>query len=735
MFRTHHLGLSSLIGVSAWLLLGCGSSHEDAIPTVPGEPDSGTPITVRAQELQTLSDSMEALSDRSPEQLRAEYPSDFHDDLGYDAETALYLDDILEKSVWTAQDQVRASIKARGFAVAAEQTFASFASGYSEIYMADLPVYVTADMVLEAVFRSHDKILQQLELTKLRPLLDDLLARLRTRLVEEQAAFMPEAASDLNFYLGVALALLHQGKLSSEDPEEVKSFVDAAMKAQGTDEKVLFGVKREIDFSQFKPRGHYAGDKALESYFRAMIWLGRIDLRLIETQSDGSQLLRKRQVEAMLALRALFDEPIYDRYLAFDNAISAFVGEHDYMTLQEVVPFEDALGNPTTLADVDDDTIAQTLIDGQYGAQRVASHIMRKDAPGGTFPLNVSFALLGQRYTVDSHVFSRTVFDRVATRVLPSSLDVAFAALGNNQALSLLGSELEDEPGLAGALSTMRALVDAHDTSYWQSSFYTSWLSALRALSPETSEQEGLPTVAQSEAWGRRLLSTQLASWAQLRHNNVLYVKQSYTSDALCEYPDAYVDPYPAFFLDVVKLAERGQALVQQLAIDGDFGDQISQYFARVAEINTTLADMARLQRAGEPHSAQHLAFINQAVTTNINCDGTVLGHSGWYADLHFDPLQAVERDPVITDVHTDIGGALPVAREPSVMHVGTGDPRLMVVTVNSCSGPRAYAGVVSSFHEFFEPGFTRLTDEEWKDDRVLDAPDVAWMEPVLARD
>jgi hypothetical protein len=53
-----------------------------------------------------------------------------------------------------------------------------------------------------------------------------------------------------------------------------------------------------------------------------------------------------------------------------------------------------------------------------------------------------------------------------------------------------------------------------------------------------------------------------------------------------------------------------------------------------------------------------------------------MLGHTGWYADMHFDAMQAVEQDPIIADVHTDIGGDLPVSRPPSVLHVGTHTPR-----------------------------------------------------------
>jgi len=53
----------------------------------------------------------------------------------------------------------------------------------------------------------------------------------------------------------------------------------------------------------------------------------------------------------------------------------------------------------------------------------------------------------------------------------------------------------------------------------------------------------------------QRVLNGQLGSWAELRHNTVLYVKESYTGMPVCEYPDAYVEPNPTFFARVVAFA------------------------------------------------------------------------------------------------------------------------------------------------------------------------------------
>jgi hypothetical protein len=88
----------------------------------------------------------------------------------------------------------------------------------------------------------------------------------------------------------------------------------------------MFGVPRRFDFSQFKPRGHYTDSVELERYFRAMMWMGRIDFRLIETMPDGSRVFWRRQLEAALAMRDLMDAAALEDWSGIDRTITAFVG-------------------------------------------------------------------------------------------------------------------------------------------------------------------------------------------------------------------------------------------------------------------------------------------------------------------------------------------------------------------------------------------------------------------------
>jgi hypothetical protein len=232
--------------------------------------------------------------------------------------------------------------------------------------------------------------------------------------------------------------------------------------------------------------------------------------------------------------------------------------------------------------------------------------------------------------------------------MLPDPLDVAFAAFGNDQAAALLTPELT-QWGYAPDLAGMRLLVDAHPAEYWQANLYNLWLGSIRTLSPAA--DPGLPAVATTEAWGRRLLNTQLASWAELRHDTILYAKQPYTTGGnMCEYPDGYVDPYPAFYEKLAAYAARGQELVGRLDLGSSYSLQaIATYFDNLTQVTATLQQMAAYQRSGTPFTQAQLDFLNQTVRIQSMCGGAYA--EGWYSRLFFDG--AVDFDPTIADVHT----------------------------------------------------------------------------------
>jgi len=731
--------------VAAALCAACGSSTKPAPPTGNPPADERPPggekidLTIpagRTAELESLREAIDEVSELNADTFASRYRVHYGPALTYDPLAATGLDRIRNSKLAPSAVELDALAK-NGFVISKDRAFPTFSYGYASLYGEHLPLYVSADSILDAVHRSYDRLLEQLETSVLGPELQTLLQSLRRKLSAPgtRAALV---ARDVDFYLAVALALLtgSAGPVAGANGNDVADFVAKANAASGLKEVVLFGVPRSVDFSQFAPRGHYTASEQLKRYFRAMMWLGRIDFRLIETQPNGERVFYRRQFDAMLALHALFDDDNRARHRGIDEVIATFVGESDNLKITEVERLLADLGAPPGAPSVDftDQRVAQAILDGGYGAQRIASDIM-VNGTSGTLPLHRSFYVFGQRYTIDSHVLSNVVYDR-APRLMPSPLDAAFAALKNDQAGVMLDAELRSS-NYAPNLAAMRVLADAHPPEFWNSNLYNLWLSSLRALSPTSATSDpaslGMPAVTATEPWHRRLLNTQLASWAELRHDTILYVKPSYTSVPVCEFPDAYVDPYPEFFSALERFADHAMQHVlpfSRRSLDSQLPASLAEYFERLAKTSTTLRQMAEAERTGMPFTQEMMAFINQTVTLQHICGGAIA--DGWYPKLVYG--DSTKFDPTIADVHTqpaDWAGNT-VGR---VLHVGTGNARLMVVTADSCTGPRAYAGLAFSYYEKVTEDFDRLTDERWaKEVNSPDNADVPWMRDLFGR-
>ncbi len=769
---------NALCGLALWLASGgCGASRTSQEPSgTGGSPagtggstagtagstptggtgggptsvlDPGTPVdvTVPSALTQAAADQRAALATDRPADAAAfatRWPAKFQAQLGYDPLAAPGMDRI-SASVLGLGTSERDVLARNGFVISARQTFPTFFYGYKAIYADHLPLYVSIDSVLHAIHRSYDEALMSLERGVLLPDLTALLAAMHASLAAGVGGALPaEVKTDIDLYLAVARRLLGVtgvAPVAGATEARVDALVNAATAAKGIAEVELFGEQRAVDFTQFTLRGHYDQSSGLAPYFRAMMWLGRTDLRFLQYDTGAAPTapprFHRRQFLAGLLLAQLTTGSELARWREVDQVLRGFVGESDNMTVADFGGLQTVLGGASldALAGLSDQEIAQALVDGGFGIQRIASQILFVPPGGAGVPLDRVMLFFGQRFVIDSAVLSDVVFDRVRgtpKRMLPNPLDVAFGALGNSAAAPLLATELGTYPNYPGALHDARKLVDSHDAAFWGASLYGNWLSALRALSPaggDATAAAGMPAVAKTEAWSRRLLNAQLASWAELRHDTLLYAKQSYTAVPSCDFPDAYVDPYPEAWSALVRFARLGQALAATLPTTASWSPTaIEDYFAGVESTLSTLQGMAEAERAGQPFTAEQMAFINQTVeetSMSGGCAPTTV-QKGWYVKLFLTRQDTTKTDPTIADVHSDPADA-------KILHVGTGLPRLMVVTADGCNGPRAYAGVVSSYYEKTTTDYTRLDDMAWAG-QVMQAPDVGWMSSLIAR-
>lgn len=612
----------------------------------------------------------------------------------------------------------------QGFAIIGGSDVTSFHTGYTALFEQHQPVYVTADSILYAWHSSYDQILQDVEYAHLIPTLQAMLTELRTRLAASKA--LPETKADLDVYLAIAQSLLDD-KVAPPVAGGELALIEKAVqqaKAEQPSELALFGDKKSVDFSMFKPRGHYELDPTMQRYFRAMSWLGRTEIEL-GYKRNGETTINRRALRGANLLATLFTGATRTQYDLIDKTIGAFVGPQDSMSIDGLAIGMAKLNHNPDAPDAEVVAAFKGLSD-----QQIRSHLI------GAGDETYSLIVMGQRFVADSKVFSDLVYSSIPVkRVMPNPLDVAHAVFHNPAAKPALASEIAKfgdayTKALDAAASTKR------DPLLWDGTLYHGWLDALGKLSPDSKSDAALPAPLNSDAWARRMMATQLASWAELRHDNLLYAKQSYTVEISCEYPDAYVEPYPAFFATMEKLAKRGSTTLAQLGKNPRL-ERTAKYFEQMAATMAKLATIAERQRANEPLRSSDLDFINRMVSVNGRtggCGGPRHEPAGWYADLFYDRGKILSHDPVIADVHTqpdDEHGN----RVGRVLHVGTRNPRMFVVRLEHDGGKNAqsYRGFVSTYAETITKDFKRYTDSEWLRDTAVESTP-AWLAPLISR-
>src|SRR5262249_18660215 len=173
-------------------------------------------------------------------------------------------------------------------------------------------------------------------------------------------------------------------------------------------------------------------------------------------------------------------------------------------------------------------------------------------------------------------------------RVFPRGLDV-MAILGSKRAAELV-HELGDDDYRAGnkALSydqAVAALKKEYGTLTnldWNRNLYWSWLHALKPLLADYGM--GYQTFMTTKAYRTKSLNTALASWAQLRHDTILYAKQSYTtlefSGRLRVKPvGGYVEPVPEFYARLLALARMtGKGLTDMKVLDAAGRKRLAEF-------------------------------------------------------------------------------------------------------------------------------------------------------------
>ncbi len=600
---------------------------------------------------------------------------------------------------------------------------------YEENLYHRIPNFVTVDSVLHLYHLFFNFALRRLEEEKLLPLAEQLTKQLLAQCLQTYRTAPTKELRDAALrnvaYVAVAANLL---KLKVSVPKEAQGMVagELALIQGKAGREVRTILPYAIDYTQFIPRGHYTRTERLKRYFLAMMWYGLFPFTPRYRDEGGNLHWSPTTTrQALLLTHDLYAANLLDTWDKLFTPINYFVGFADDLTPPEVRQLmEQVYGKAATLKDYADAAKFNEFM------KRFTKLHMPQIRPkvewiaGGLPPLpdpdTPQLRLLGQRYTPDSEILQE--LSHPTKRPIPCGLDV-MAVLGSERAKRLVDSGYrvhglptdfsmtawDEYPKVRQKLTERFARLKRND---WTRNLYWSWLWVLQSLPRPFGE--GYPSFMCTTAWQDKNLQTALASWAQLRHDTILYVKQSFVGAEGGEEEErkvtkGYVEPNLEAWERLLHLVRQTRQLLQPRGL----------LTKTIAEKLTDFEDMvAFLKRCAEKQ------LQNRPLTADEYVRLEAIGGEMDYLALHIvsdgkaqdwsEVVHPADRNMAcVADVHTgDVRVGLGhVASEEAVGHAHE------IFVIVPIEGKLVLArGAAFSYYEFLQPASKRLTDEQWQE-------------------
>ena len=536
--------------------------------------------------------------------------------------------------------------------------------------------------------------------------------------------------------------------------EEVDQEIKNIEEHQGFVTSAIFNY--DEDYSQYVPRGHYTRSEVLKRYFKAMMWYGRMafllkggDDALVSEEDAKLATIQASLISTQLPdanINGLTAQEIWDRIYA---VTAFFVGIADDLTPYEYLSaIEKVFGTEFQASELADDEqllnlkaeLAQLRNPEIYGGSGICviAPPFTKEKLYECLAETKGMRFMGQRFVPDSYMFQNLVSPAVGmyvgeddpftmkmtmggpARCFPRGLDV-MAVLGSERAYAILEEEGDTEyQGIDTSydkqLSELKSEFDEFDTADWNRNLYWAWLYALKPLLKEFGE--GYPTFMQTQAWQDRELQAALASWTELRHDTILYAKQSYTPTLTSAPPEpkpvvGYVEPVPEFYARMLALTTMTK---EGLANLNALNETERSRLESLESILSRLIDISRDELENKELNEADYQFIRgfgqelDSIVAGVEAEG--------------------KETTLVADVHTDTNSPMEVLEE------GVGYVDLILVAYKVPDGRIIIgAGPALSYYEFKHPISDRLTDEKWREmlEQGNEPERPAWVESFLA--
>ncbi|MCR4920827.1 MAG: DUF3160 domain-containing protein [Bacteroidaceae bacterium] len=590
-----------------------------------------------------------------------------------------------------------------------------------------MPSFITTDVYLQAFHMYFAFVLKSLERHEFVGRLHQACQTLHQRALDFASQSTSAAVRDMAEYNAAFFAIADRLLTGSDRlsvPESYAEAVSTELRNIAAETPALSPMMsyRDMPFAYdlFRPRGHYTRSEAEGRYFRAMMWLQTCTFCRESPKALGYAAMMAHIIRSCRQEGAAVGADVYE-------VLNFLMGEPDNVSVFDLA---DVLSDSGfhTLDDLADEAKLQALGANVKSLFATRNRITPKLADENcTDKINY----MPQRYTPDAEILSQMYDEKPnAAHPFPSGLDV-FSAFGSSEADNII-NKVYDYPAQWKAYSAESAKMKKRFGGYdeWNRSMYGKWLECLVSLQ---NTDKNHPACMQTTAWRRKNLHTSLASWAELKHDAILYAEQPFAAEcgAGSDFPDpilvGYVEPNVRFWEKMQELLQLTRSLLEK---HGLMEERILSNTEQLESYIGFCLDVSRKELSGTPldegeyAGIRHMGSSLEWFTLSV-IDPDVLPDS-W--DLVSGPDRSVAQ---VADVFTR---DIPNCQKCGILYEATGNADAIYVLVEIGGKTYLTRGATFSYYEFVNPLGERLTDEEWQQ-RLEEGKAPArprWMAPYI---
>ena len=592
----------------------------------------------------------------------------------------------------------------------------------------DFPSFVTTDLFMQAFHLYFDCLTREVEEQALHPALQRfskaMYDEMRRVASSTSNKVLKRAANYNAAYYAVALSLLNDQPLPAVDAEWknlVEIELDNVMTEQDSYSKFLDYTDKSFAYSLFRPRGHYTRSETLKRYFRAMMWLQTVPFKLSKDDQLGWAALMAETIGRNPQLKKTYQN--------VSDPITFLFGSPDNITMLQLYDEMQRLGFTSETLLGSSKKLKQ-LSDAAIAVAKRQTRIIPKDDDNYQYVVN----LMPQRYMPDSEVLQETADTKTvpSLRSTPKGLDV-MAAIGIPAAERILLEELKEQQNWSGFTPVLEQMKQRMKEINWQETVANRWISSLETLCQKDAKY---PYFMQTPQWDKKNLNAALASWAELRHDAILYAKQP--AGAECGGygpPDpivkGYVEPNVRYWQLVLTLIDATEAVLKQYGLTTEKTQDIS---GRLREEAQFLLNISRKELAGQKLNNEEYNQIEIIGSTFENISLDLLRQPNQEFMYGWDSVEGADRSiAVVADVYTATHRNIPDPLK-SILYEAVGPACEIYVVVEIDGLLYLMRGGVFSYREFQRsPSELRWTDEEWQQQLKTQprAGEPEWMQEI----